>query len=123
MEKATTKSLKGDVRADLSKRAAWFNDLELAGYHTINDSKILCVFDRYDAVLAATDSGRTTNKGAALMAGLQTDLYLLFIREDEYNGTPRIGQDIRVDGRKFYIQGSIIYEGVYEITLKTGAAR
>jgi hypothetical protein len=116
-------SLKTDASSDLKKRAAWFNDLEFADYHDINGARILCIFDRYESALAAADSGRSTNKGAAVMAGLQTDLYLLFIRADEYGGSPRIGQEIKVDGRKFYAQGSILYEGVYEITLKTGAVR
>jgi hypothetical protein len=57
------------------------------------------------------------------MAGLQTDLYLLYIRADEYNGTPRIGQEISVDGQKLYVTGSILYDGVLEITLKAGAIR
>ena len=117
------KSLKDDVKSDLVKRAAWFNDLEFADYHDIEGRKTLCVFDRYESALAALDSGRSVSKGAVVMAGIQSDLYLLFIRADEYRGSPRVGQDINVDGRKFYIQGSILYEGVYEITMKAGAAR
>ena len=117
------KSLKDDVKSDLVKRAAWFNDLEFADYHDIEGRKTLCVFDRYESALAALDSGRSVSKGAVVMAGIQSDLYLLFIRADEYRGSPRVGQDISVDGRKFYIQGSILYEGVYEITMKAGAAR
>jgi hypothetical protein len=122
-ERGKSQSLKQDAAGDLKKRAAWFNDLEFADYHDINGSKILCVFDRYQTALAAWDSGRSVNEGAVVMAGLQSDLYLLFIRADEYHGSPRVGQEIRVDGRKFYIHGSIVYEGVYEITLKAGAAR
>jgi hypothetical protein len=117
------KSLKEDARSDLAKRTAWFNDLELAGYHTINGAKILCVFDRYEAALAAMDSGRSVSKGAAVTAGLQSDLFLLFIRADEYNGSPRIGQEIRVDGQRLYAQSSILYDGMLEITLRAGAVR
>ncbi|MDR3353689.1 MAG: hypothetical protein LBO21_01470 [Synergistaceae bacterium] len=116
-------SLKEDAANDLTKRAVWFNDLELAGYHSVNGSKILCVFDRYDTAIAAIDSGRDSGKGSSIMAGLQSDLYLLFIREDEYGGAPRIGQALTVDGRKLYVQGSILYDGVHEITLKAGAVR
>lgn len=117
------KSLKGDTASDLAKRTVWFNDLELAGYHTVNGKKLLCVFDRYDAAIASADSTRAASKGAAVMSGLQSDLYLLFIREDEYGGTPRIGQDVTVDGRKLYVTGSVLYDGVHEITLKAGAVR
>jgi hypothetical protein len=117
------KNLKDDIKSDLAKGAAWFNNLELAGYHTVNGEKLLCVFDKYDAALASTDSGRSTNKGAVVMAGLQSDLYLLFVRADEYGGTPRIGQEIKVDGRKLFIREFVDYEGVFEITLKAGAAR
>jgi hypothetical protein len=74
------KSLKDDVKTDLVKRAAWFNDTELADYHTVNGARILCVFDRYDAAAAAIDSGRSTGRGAVVMSGLQSDAYLLFIR-------------------------------------------
>jgi hypothetical protein len=81
------------------------------------------VFDRYEAAAAAMDSGRSGDRGAVVLAGLQSDLYLLFIRADEYGGTPRTGQEIKVDGRKLYAQGSVLYDGVYEITLKGGAAR
>jgi hypothetical protein len=116
-------SLKRDAADDLKKRAVWFNDLEFAGYHDINGSQILCLFDKYESALASMDSGHSTNKGAVVFAGIQTDLYLLFIRADEYNGSPRAGQEIRVDGRKFYIDSSMEYEGVYEITLRAGAAR
>ena len=117
------KNLKGDIKSDLAKRAVWFNDLELADYHAVNGQKILCVFDRYDAAVAAIDSGRAGNKDAAALSGLQSDLYLLFIRADEYNGTPRIGQEIKVDGRKLYVRDSVAYDGVYEMTLKGGAVR
>ncbi|MDR1510898.1 MAG: hypothetical protein LBS53_14840 [Synergistaceae bacterium] len=123
LENREARSLKDDVKSDLAKGAAWFNDLELAGYHTVNGGKILCVFDKYDAAFAARDSGRSTDKGAVVMAGLQSDLYLLFIRADEYGGTPRIGQEITVDCRKFFIREFVDYEGVFEITLKAGAAR
>ncbi|GHV50408.1 hypothetical protein FACS1894216_02550 [Synergistales bacterium] len=118
-----TKSLKDDTRADLKKRAVWFNDLEFADYHDINGSSVLCLFDRYDAVIASFDSGRSSNSAASVTAGLQTDAYLLFIRSDEYNGAPRFGQELRVDGRKLYIQGAVLYDGVYEITLKAGSVR
>jgi hypothetical protein len=117
------KSLKDDIEGDLTKRSVWFNDLELAGYHAINGKKILCVFDRYEAALAAMGSGRTSNKGVVMTAGLQTDMYLLFIRADEYGGNPRIGQEITVDGHKLHVQGSIAYDGVYEVSLKAGAVR
>ena len=117
------KSLKDDVKSDTVKRASWFNDLECADYHNVEGKRTLCIFDRYESALAALDSGRSVSKGAVVMAGIQSDLYLLFIRADEYLGSPRIGQYISVDGRKFYIQGSIVYEGVYEITLASGAAR
>ena len=117
------KSLKEDVKRDLRKRTAWFNDLELADYHVINGARILCVFDRYDAALAVVDAGRTTSKGIVVMAGLQSDSYLLFIRADEYNGTPRVGQEITIDGIKLYIRGSVFYDGVYEITLNGGFER
>ncbi|MDR1471564.1 MAG: hypothetical protein LBS75_03490 [Synergistaceae bacterium] len=116
------KNLKDAVRSDLSENAVWFNSSELAGYHVINGAGILCVFDRYEAVLA-TGSGRATDKGAAVKAGLQSDLYLLFIRADEYGGNPRVGQEITVDGRKLRVKGHILYDGVYEITLEGDAAR
>jgi hypothetical protein len=122
-ETEESRSLKQDAARDLKKRAAWFSDLEFADYRDINGHKILCVFDRYESAVASIDSGRATNRNAAAMAGLQSDLYLLFIRADEYPGSPRIGQELRVDGRKFFIQGSIVYEGVCEITLGSGAAR
>jgi hypothetical protein len=118
-----THSLKQDIRDDLVKRRVWFNDHEMADYRNINGKRILCVFDRYESALATLDSGRSVNKGAVVMSGLQSDLYLLFVRENEYPGSPRIGQGVKVDGRMFYIQGSIVYEGVYEFTLKSGAAR
>jgi hypothetical protein len=57
------------------------------------------------------------------MAGLQTDLYLLFIRADEFDGTPCIGQEISVDGQKLYVAGYILYDGVFEVTLKAGVVR
>ncbi|MDR3280945.1 MAG: hypothetical protein LBT23_10565 [Synergistaceae bacterium] len=117
------KSLKNDVKDDLIKRGVWFNDLELADYHIINNKKILCVFDKYDAALAATDSGRSTNKGAVVMAGLQSDTFLLFIRVDEYDGSPRTGQPLTVDGQKLYVHSSIVYDGVFEIILRGGALR
>jgi hypothetical protein len=122
-ETKESRNLKRDAADDLKKRAVWFNDLEFADYHDINGNKILCVFDRYESALAAMDSGRSINKGTVVIAGIQSDLYLLFIRADEYPGSPRIGQEIKVDGRKFYVQGSVVYEGIYEITLKAGAVR
>ena len=123
MTEKPLKSLKEDARSDLVKGAAWFNDSELADYHNINGSKILCIFDRYEAALAGTDSGRARNEGAVIIAGLQSDLYLLFIRADEYKGTPRTGQEITVNGQKLFVRSSVIYDGVYEITLKGGAVR
>jgi hypothetical protein len=117
------KTLKDDVKSDLVKGAAWFNDTEFAAYHNIEGKRILCVFDRYESALAVLDSGRSVNKGAVVMAGIQSDLYLLFIRANEYPGSPRVGQDIQVDGRKFFIRSAITYDGVYEITLGAGAAR
>jgi hypothetical protein len=117
------KSLKDDIRDDLIKRNVWFNDLELADYHEIgpNHSRILCVFDKYEAALAAYDSGGGGN--IASRTGLQSDLYLLFIRVDEYGGEPRIGQNLPVDGKNFYIQSYLDAGGVYEVTLKVGVTR
>ena len=123
MPVAEKRTLKDDVKNDLVKRRVWFDDTEAADYHVINNARILCVFDRYDASLAVTDSGRSNNKGDVIKAGLQTDLYLLFIRADEYNGTPRIGQEISLDGRTFYVNGFVLYDAVYEITLKAGVVR
>lgn len=115
-------NLKQDVKQDLRKGAVWFDDSELAGYRDINDAKILCIFDRYETALAAASSSRSTSTIGA--EGLQSDLYLLFIRIDEYKGEPRVGQEIRIDKRKYYVQpGTIEYDGVYEILVKRASVR
>ena len=116
-------TFKEDAQEDLVKRRVWFDDTEMAAYHDINGKRVLCLFDRYESAVASIESGRSSNMGRTGLAGLQTDLYLLFIRADEYGGEPRIGQEIRVDGRTFYIHGSIEYDGVYEIMMKVASVR
>lgn len=118
-----SKNLKEDAKRDLKKGRVWFDDDEMAAYHDINGSKILCVLDRCETALAAVSSSRaaTTRVGSE---GLQLDLFILFIRADEYRGEPRVGQEICVDGRKYYIQpGCIEYDGVWEIVMKRVSPR
>ena len=115
-------SLKEQIKRDLKKGAVWFDDSEMAAYHDINGSSILCVFDRYETALAATASSRDTPTIGA--AGLQSDLYLLCIRADEYGGEPRVGQEIRINGRKYQVQpGCIEYEGVYDVIVRRVSLR
>lgn len=125
MEPTEEKTLKELISDDLTKGAVWFTDTEMAGYHDINGARILCLFDKYEtAMSAASSSGGSSNKVVVETSGIQGDLYLLFIRADEYNGTPRRGQEIKIDGRKFYIEGGgIDYDGVYEITLSARSVR
>ena len=115
-------NLKENLKQDLRKGAVWFDDSELASYRDINGARILCIFDRYETALAAASSSRTTSTTGA--EGLQSDLYLLFIRADEYKSEPRVGQEIRIDKRKYYVQpGTIEYDGVYEILVKRASVR
>ena len=115
------KTLKGYIADDLIKGAVWFTDTEMAEYHDINGARILCLFDKYEMAMAAAGNNRSTV--SVEQSGIQADMYLLFIRADEYNGTPRREQEIKVDGRKFYVVGAIEYDGVYEITLSARLVR
>jgi hypothetical protein len=117
------KVFKDDVAGDLVKRKVWYNDQEMGGYHFINGVRILCIFDRYDAAVASVDSGNKRNISSTTTSGIQTDMYVLYIRSDEYNGEPRIGQEIKVDGRKFYVADYIEYDGQYDITMKVASVR
>ncbi len=117
------RTFKETAQDDLVKRRVWFDDTEMADYHDINGSRILCVFDRYESAVASVESGRTGNFARSGMSGLQTDLYLLFIRADECGDEPRIGGEIKVDGRKFYVHGLTEYGGVNEITMKAASVR
>lgn len=114
-------SLKKDAKRDLKKGAVWFSDDEHARYRDVNGARILCILDRYD--IAAVAGGPVKADMTRRQEGIQADILLLFIRADEYGGTPRYGQEIKIDGVRYTIVSSVDFDGVLEITIRGVSTR
>lgn len=114
-------SLKTDAKRDLKKGAVWFSDDEHARYREVNGAMILCILDRYD--ISTVAGGAAKAEMSRRQEGIQADTLLLFIRADEYRGTPRHGQEIKIHGVRYTILNSIDFDGVLEITIRGVFAR
>jgi hypothetical protein len=111
---------------DLKKPAAWFNDAEFAKYRNVNGEQILCILVKKEAAaFTGTRLVGSSKRDSHIGEGVQRDEWKLYIRTNEYGSgsPPRIGQELRVDGKKFYVLSSFDQDGVLAVTMSTGAER
>lgn len=114
-------SLRQVMRDDLRAGRVWFNESEMAGTHEVNGAKVLCVVDAAEA--GETNSVRSDAAQQRRSEGLMTGALTVYMRRDEYGGTPFIGQPLTLDGRKYRIASWGDDEGVLELNLIEVRAR
>ncbi|MBQ8091595.1 MAG: hypothetical protein IJ233_12710, partial [Pyramidobacter sp.] len=99
----------------------WFNEGEMAGTHTVNGVKVLCVVDA-----ATVNESNFVHSDPAQQRrgeGLMTSALTVYLRRDEYKGVPFVGQPLTVDGRKYRIDSYGDYEGMLELNVSEVRAR
>ena len=113
-------SLRQVMRDDLRAGRVWFNEGEMAGVHEVNGAKVLCVVDA-----ATVEESYRLNDPAQKRRneGLMMSALTVYMRHDEYGGTPFIGQPLTLDGRKYRIASWGDDEGVLELNLIEVRAR
>ena len=113
-------SLREVMRDDLRAGRVWFNEGEMAGTHTVNGVKVLCVVDAAEAGESYSLNDPAKKRSTE---GVMTGALTLYMRRDEYGGTPFIGQPLTLDGRKYRIASWGDDEGVLELNLIEVRAR
>lgn len=114
-------SLREVMRDDLRAGRVWFNEGEMAGWHEINGTRTLCVID----AAAVDESGSYYSNPVEnrRREGLMTSALTVYLRRDEYGGTPFVGQPLTVDGRKYRIASWGDDEGLLELNVTEVRAR
>lgn len=113
-------SLRQVMADDLRAGRVWFNEGEMAGVHEINGAKVLCVVDAaaVDEINGLNDPAQKRRNEGLMMSALT-----VYMRRDEYGGTPFVGQPLTLDGRKYRIASWGDDEGVLELNLIEVRAR
>ena len=114
-------SLRQVMADDLRQARVWFNDGEMASWHDVNGARLLCVVDA--ATVSESGSYISNPQENRRRAGLMTSALTVYMRRDEYGGTPFVGQPVTLDGRKYRITSWGDDEGVLELNMIEVRAR
>lgn len=104
-------SFKEQIKSDLS---VFFNLDEFAEIHNINGVDMPAVIDK-DAL---QDRPRLSEEFYHISEGVFIDSITLFVRLSDLGKRPVVGQDLKVDGRKYYVVSCNEMDGVLEIGLE-----
>lgn len=113
-------SLREVMRDDLRAGRVWFNVDEMAGTHTVNGVKVLCVVDAAEMSESYSLNDPVEKRRNE---GVMTGALTLYMRRDEYKGVPYIGQSLTLDGRKYRIDSYGDDEGMLELNVSEVRAR